>query len=36
MANIVIVGTNQGIGYYHVKRLLELKNSVAVLEINIC
>lgn len=36
MANIVIVGANQGIGYYLVKRLLELENSVAVLEIDIC
>lgn len=35
MANIVIVGANQGIGYYLVKRLLELKNSVAVLDIEI-
>lgn len=36
MANIVIVGVNQGIKYYLVKRLLELENSVAVLEIDIC
>lgn len=35
MANIVIVGANQGIGYYLVKRLLELGNSVAVLDIDI-
>lgn len=35
LANIVIVGANQGIGYYLVKRLLELDNSVAVLDINI-
>lgn len=35
MANIVIVGANQGIGYYLVKRLLELNNSVAVLDIEI-
>lgn len=35
MANIVIVGANQGIGYYLVKRLLELNNSVAVLDIDI-
>lgn len=35
MANIVIVGANQGIGYYMVKRLLELNNSVAVLDIDV-
>lgn len=33
--NIIIVGANQGIGYYLVERLLELKNSVAVLDIDI-
>ena len=35
MANIVIVGANQGIGYYLTKRLLELNNSVAVLDIDV-
>ena len=35
MANIVIVGANQGIGYYQTKRLLELNNSVAVLDIDV-
>lgn len=35
MANILIVGANQGIGYYLVKRLLELNHSVAVLDIDI-
>lgn len=29
MGNIVIVGANQGIGYYMAQRLLELENSVA-------
>lgn len=33
MANVVIVGANQGIGYYLVKRRLELNHSVAVLDI---
>lgn len=36
MANIIIVGANQGIGYYLVKRLLESDNSVAVLDIDLC
>lgn len=35
MANILIVGANQGIGYYLVRRLLELNHSVAVLDIDI-
>lgn len=35
MANIVIVGANQGIGYYLTKRLLELNHSVAVLDIDV-
>ena len=35
MANIVIVGTNQGIGYHMAKRLLELNHSVVVLDIDI-
>ena len=35
MANILIVGANQGIGYYLVKRLLELNHFVAVLDIDI-
>lgn len=30
---IVIVGTNRGIGYYLVKRLLELGDFVSVLDI---
>ena len=33
MGNIIIVGANQGIGYYMVERLLELGNSVTVLDI---
>lgn len=33
MANILIVGANQGIGYYLVERLLESGNSVTVLDI---
>lgn len=33
MANILIVGGNQGIGYYLAKRLLELGNSVTVLDL---
>lgn len=33
MGNIVIVGANQGIGYYMAERLLKLGNSVAVLGI---
>ena len=32
MGNIVIVGANQGIGYYMVERLLESGNSVTVLD----
>ncbi|MDE6213739.1 MAG: SDR family oxidoreductase [Lachnospiraceae bacterium] len=35
MANILIVGANQGIGYYLVERLLELGNTVTVLDIRI-
>lgn len=35
MANILIVGANQGIGFYLVKRLLELEHCVAVLDIDI-
>lgn len=35
MADILIVGANQGIGYYLTKRLLELGNSVTVLDIQI-
>lgn len=35
MGNIIIVGANQGIGYYMVERLLELGNSVTVLDIQI-
>lgn len=33
MSNILIVGANQGIGYYMVIRLLEKGNRVAVLDI---
>lgn len=33
MSNIIIVGANQGIGYYLAERLLELGNSVTVLDI---
>lgn len=36
MANIVIVGGNQGIGYYMVERLLEQGHSVAVLDLDVC
>lgn len=35
MANILIVGANQGIGYYLVERLLALGNTVTVLDIEI-
>lgn len=35
MANIIIVGANQGIGYHLTERLLELRNSVTVLDIDI-
>lgn len=35
MANILIVGANQGIGLFLVKRLLERGNSVAVLDIQL-
>ena len=35
MAHILIVGANQGIGYYIVKRLLALGHFVSVLDINI-
>lgn len=35
MANIVIVGANQGIGYHMAKRLLELNHSVVVPDIDI-
>ena len=33
MASILIVGANQGIGYYLVERLLESGNSVTVLDV---
>ncbi len=33
MANILIVGANQGIGYYLVERLLEFGNCVTVLDV---
>ena len=33
MANILIAGANQGIGYYLTERLLELGNSVTVLDV---
>lgn len=35
MANIVIVGGNQGIGYYMVERLLQQGHSVAVLDLDV-
>ena len=35
MANVLVVGANQGIGYYLVERLLELENTVTVLDIQI-
>ncbi|CDZ75639.1 SDR_c [Peptoniphilus sp. ING2-D1G] len=35
MATILIVGANQGIGYYMAKRLLELNHQLAILDINI-
>lgn len=35
MANVLIVGANQGIGYYLAERLLELGNTVTVLDIQI-
>ena len=35
MANILIVGANQGIGYYLVERLLESGNLVTVLDIQV-
>ena len=34
MAHILIVGANQGIGYYIVKRLLATGHSVSVLDVN--
>lgn len=35
MTNVLIAGANQGIGYYLVERLLELGNTVTVLDIHI-
>lgn len=35
MANVLVVGANQGIGYYLVERLLELEHTVTVLDIQI-
>lgn len=35
MANVLIVGADQGIGYYLAERLLELGNTVTVLDIQI-
>lgn len=35
MANILIIGANEGIGYYLVERLLELGNAVTVLDIKV-
>lgn len=35
LANVLIVGANQGIGYYMVKRLLEQGHSVTVLDVNV-
>ena len=35
MANVLILGANQGIGYYLAERLLELQNAVTVLDIQL-
>lgn len=35
MANVLIIGANQGIGYYIAERLLELENTVTILDIEI-
>ncbi len=35
MANVLIIGANQGIGYYLIERLLELENTVTVLDVQI-
>lgn len=35
MANVLIIGANQGIGYYLAEKLLELGNTVTVLDIQI-
>ena len=35
MANVLIIGANQGIGYYLAERLLESGNTVTVLDIEI-
>lgn len=35
MANVLVVGADQGIGYYLVERLLELGNTVTVLDVQI-
>ena len=35
MANVLIVGADQGIGYYLVERLLELENTVTALDLQI-
>ena len=35
IANVLVVGANQGIGYYLAERLLQLGNTVTVLDIQI-
>lgn len=35
IANVLVVGANQGIGYYLAERLLQLENTVTVLDIQI-
>lgn len=35
MTNVLIVGANEGIGYYLVERLLESGNTVTVLDIKV-
>ena len=35
MANVLIIGANQGIGYYLAERLLESENTVTVLDVQI-
>ena len=35
MANVLVVGANRGIGYYLAERLLQLGNTVTVLDIQI-
>lgn len=35
MANILVIGANRGIGYFMVERLLQMDNSLAVLDIDL-